>query len=141
MAISAANQWAGKVEAVQTGAVTTEVPVRLDAGPVITATVTNASAERLALAAGAAVQVLVKASSIMLVTGAVPAMSARNVLTGRITALEQGPVHSLVTLAGDAELSVTSTITTASARRLELAPGVEVSAVFKAGQVMLARAG
>ena len=65
-------------------------------------------------------------------------LSARTILKGRVKHIAPGAVNTEVTveLTGGAE--VVSIITKASAERLHLAPGMEVYAVVKASDVMIA---
>lgn len=64
--LSARNQLAGTVARIDRGAVNTEVVIDVDGGNSIAAIVTNASAERLALAEGKSATALFKASSVIL---------------------------------------------------------------------------
>jgi molybdate transport system regulatory protein len=68
MRLSARNRLAGEVIRIEPGSVNTEVLVRVAAGPVVTAIVTNASVVELGLAVGAAVTAVFKASSVILAT-------------------------------------------------------------------------
>jgi molybdate transport system regulatory protein len=70
MRFSARNQLAGKVEAVTTGAVNSEVLVRLPGGAMVVAIITNASASGMALRQGDDVTAMFKASSVFLATQA-----------------------------------------------------------------------
>ena len=70
MRFSARNQLAGKVEAVTTGAVNSEVLVRLPGGAMVVAIITNASASDMALRQGDDVTAMFKASSVFLATQA-----------------------------------------------------------------------
>lgn len=65
-------------------------------------------------------------------------ISARNVLKGKVKSINQGAVNSevVVEIPGGAE--VVSIITKTSAQDLKLAPGMEVYAVIKASNVMIA---
>lgn len=63
--LSARNQLAGTVVDVKRGAVNAEVTLELAAGTVIAAVITNESADTLALAAGAPVLAVFKASSVI----------------------------------------------------------------------------
>jgi molybdopterin-binding protein len=64
-------------------------------------------------------------------------LSARNNLTGTVTSLKKDDIMAEVVVElGDGQ-TVTSTITRASADRLDLAEGDEVSAVVKASEVMI----
>ena len=66
MKLSARNILKGTVTEVTKGAVAAEVRVDVGNGNVITSTITVASVERLALAAGKDVQVIIKASEVIL---------------------------------------------------------------------------
>lgn len=66
-------------------------------------------------------------------------LTARNQLTGTVTAVRADGVLSEVTLRlGDGQ-EIVSVVTTASVRRLGLAVGMEATAVIKATEVMLFR--
>ena len=142
MKSSARNQFAGPVVALKAGVVDTEVTIRLAPELHLTAVVTGESAENLGLAVGGDVLAFVKASSVMLLTqGEGERISARNRLRGTITHVHTGPVNSEVTveLPGGRHV-ITSVITDDSVRRLELAVGQPVTAVFKASSVFLVAA-
>jgi molybdopterin-binding protein len=68
MQLSARNQLSGTVTAVKQGAVMAEVVVTLDGGPEIVSAITVASVQRLKLAAGSKVTVVIKATEVMLAT-------------------------------------------------------------------------
>lgn len=64
-------------------------------------------------------------------------LSARNHLGGTVTSVTKGDIMAeIVVELGDGQ-EVTSTITRASADRLELKEGDEVNAVIKASEVMI----
>ena len=65
MKISARNVLKGKVKRLDPGAVNTEVTIELSGGPEVTAVITKASAERLALKVGGAAYAVIKASDVM----------------------------------------------------------------------------
>jgi len=64
--LSARNQLRGTVQSVKRGAVNAEVSLALEGGAVITAIITNQSADALALAEGASAVAVFKASSVIL---------------------------------------------------------------------------
>lgn len=64
-------------------------------------------------------------------------LSARNVWLGQVTKIETGAVNSVVHLQLKGGDKVTSMITDASVKRLELAQGKEAMAIVKASSVML----
>ena len=64
-------------------------------------------------------------------------ISARNHLMGKIESIQEGKVNAFVTLKTDAGDTITSTISMAAAKELELAPGKQAAAVIKATDVMI----
>jgi molybdopterin-binding protein len=68
MELSARNQLKGTVKSVTLGTIMAEVVVDLNGQDVVSA-ITRGSAERLGLAAGSQVTVIVKATEVMLGTG------------------------------------------------------------------------
>jgi molybdopterin-binding protein len=65
-------------------------------------------------------------------------LSARNTLKGRVKHIAPGAVNTEVTVELPGGAEVVSIITKASAERLHLAPEMEVYAVVKASDVMIA---
>lgn len=65
MKISARNQLKGKVVEVKKGATTAHVRIDIGGGAIITASITNESADELGLATGKSVYAIVKASNVM----------------------------------------------------------------------------
>jgi molybdate transport system regulatory protein len=138
MKISARNIFQGKVTEVKTGAVNTEVEISLGGEDRIVAQVTNASAQKLGLAKGKAVTTFVKASSVLVMTDASGMiLSARNILTGKVTKLNNGPVSSEVTIELPSGASVYATITHDAVKDLGIKEGMKASGVFKASSVIL----
>ena len=68
MKISARNVLQGKVKQIKTGAVNSEVVVKMDNGTEIVSVITKESAENLKLAKGKKVYAVIKASSVMIMT-------------------------------------------------------------------------
>lgn len=138
MKISARNQFAGKVAAVKTGAVNSEVDLALPGGQTVVAMVTNESANALNLKAGVDAVALVKASSVLVMTEASGLrLSARNCLAGTVKALNLGPVNAEVTIALPGGTEVHATITHGALAELGLKEGGAATAVFKAPSVIL----
>ncbi|MCX7257989.1 MAG: TOBE domain-containing protein [Polaromonas sp.] len=141
MKTSARNQFAGPVVSLKEGVVDVEVSIQLDPQLVLTAIVTRESAESLGLAPGREVLAFVKASSIVLLVedeGHDTRISARNRFKGTVVRIHTGPVNSEVTLDLPGGRHVlTAVITDDSVRRLGLAVGQPVTAVFKAPSVFL----
>ena len=65
MKLSARNQLKGKVVEVKKGATTAHVRIDIGGGNVITASITNESADELGLAAGNTASAIIKASNVM----------------------------------------------------------------------------
>ena len=63
--LSARNQFAGTILEVRKGATTTHVRIEVAPGVVLTASITNESAEELGLAVGGRAVAVVKASDVM----------------------------------------------------------------------------
>ena len=66
-------------------------------------------------------------------------ISARNQFRGTVTNIVTGGVMAEVTLDIGHGQEIVSVITKASAERLGLKPGVEVTAIMKSSEVMLVR--
>jgi molybdopterin-binding protein len=65
-------------------------------------------------------------------------ISARNMIKGKVKAVNHGAVNSEVTIELPGSAEIVSIITKNSAESLGLAPGKEVYAVIKASNVMIA---
>jgi molybdopterin-binding protein len=65
-------------------------------------------------------------------------ISARNVLKGKVKKVAHGAVNSEVTVELPGGIEIVSVITKASAESLGLKEGIQVSAVIKATNVMIA---
>lgn len=142
MLTSARNQFSGTIKEVNIGAVNAEVLISLKGGETITASITKDSVENLGLKSGLDVIALVKAPQIILVTdfGGYK-LSARNQLAGEITLVKPGAVNAEVDIQLKGGDLVAATVTNDSVENLGLKKGQAVTAVFKAGAVILAVAG
>lgn len=142
MKTSARNQFVGSITGLEVGPVTTEIRLALRGGQLITASVTSSAAERLELGVGQEAMVLVKASSIVLVSDfAGFKLSASNQLAGTVSRIARGAVSSLVGLTLPGGVVLTASLTNDAVEALALALGQPASAVFKASAVMVAVAG
>ena len=138
MKISARNVLAGTVEKVTKGAVNAEINLKLEGGEKVAAIITNASADALKLKKGDAAFAVIKASEVMVGTNLDGAkLSARNVLAGVVSKVEDGAVNSEVILTLPGGSKVVASITKASVKSLGLKKGKEASAVIKASNVMV----
>ncbi|MES2717861.1 MAG: TOBE domain-containing protein [Pseudomonadota bacterium] len=135
---SARNQFLGTVSGLRESPVDVEVLVRLDAQLELAAVVTRTSAESLGLAIGTEVIMLVKSSSLLLLTDERLRISARNQLWGTVSRIVTGPVNAEVTLDLGSGRSATAVVTRDSVASLGLAEGVRACAAFKVSSVILA---
>ena len=139
MQTSTRNTFRCTVRQVTQGAVNSVVRMRLTEACSLTASITERSAEEMGLEPGTEVYALIKAPFVMLAPGAMCGrVSASNVLTGTISARQDGAVHSELVLDIGGGKSVTSIITRDSAERLALKEGDTATALFKASHVILA---
>jgi molybdate transport system regulatory protein len=139
MKISARNVWLGNVAKIEKGAVNSVVTVALKGRDTIVSVITENSVQRLGLQPGTEVMAIVKAPSVQLAVGVDPQkISARNILEGTINRIVPGVVNDEVTIDLDAGNTITSILTSQSVKRLGLAEGMNVQAIIKASDVLLA---
>lgn len=138
MKTSARNHFAGKILALNHGAVNDEVILETHGGQKIVATITHGSTIDLGLKQGVEVFALIKASSIILaLDDGTAKFSARNCLSGTISRLQLGAVNAeiVVDLLGGG--SIAAIITNESCQNLALDTGKQVTAIFKASSVII----
>ncbi|MEQ1557625.1 MAG: TOBE domain-containing protein [Methyloglobulus sp.] len=139
MKASARNQFNGTVSEVRIGSVSTEVHLFLKGGETIVATITKESAETMGIKAGKEVIALVKAPQIIIVSDfGGYRISARNQLLGTVTQIKAGVVNSEVDIESKGGEQIAATVTNDSVETLGLCKGQPVTAIFKAGAVILA---
>jgi molybdate transport system regulatory protein len=139
MKASARNQFNGTVSEVRIGSVNTEVHLLLKGGETIVATITKESAETMGIKTGKEVIALVKAPQIIIVSDfGGYRISARNQLPGTVTQIKPGVVNSEVDIASKGGEQIAATVTNDSVETLGLCKGQPVTAIFKAGAVILA---
>ena len=138
MSISARNVFSGKVTAVTEGPINAEVEITTAGGDKIVAMVTEASVKSLGLAVGAEALAVVKAPWVTLLSGA-PAyrFSARNQLSGTVSAITKGAVNSQVAVALPGGSTVVAVVTNEAVDELGLADGTPATALFKASHVLV----
>lgn len=138
MKISARNSLSGTVTAITKGAVNAEIAINLEGQETIISVITNASVERLGLEKGKSAFAIIKASDVMVgknVEGA--KLSARNVLAGKVTNLEDGAVNSEVGIQLPGGTVLVASITKESVKALDLKRGDLVNAIVKASHVLV----
>ncbi len=138
MKISARNVFEGQITALRTGPINAEVELTTPGGDVVVAIVTDASVRNLALAVGKPAVAVVKASAITLL----PAISlyrfaARNQFAGTISKVETGAINAQVVIALDGGAHLSAVVTNDAIGDLDLKHGTAITALFKAGQVLL----
>ncbi|MBT1094603.1 molybdopterin-binding protein [Streptomyces sp. Tu102] len=137
MSLSIRNQIPGTVTSVTPGEAMATVRVRLDGGQDVTAAITVDAVRDLGLAAGSAVQALVKATEVALATGPVEGLSIRNRLPGTVREVATGPAMASVRVSVDGG-EVTAAITSDAVGELGLTAGSAVTVLFKSTEVSLA---
>ena len=139
MSVSARNQLAGKVSAVETGAVNDEIELTLDGGAKLVAIVTHSSREALGLAAGKEAIALIKAPWVTLASEDCGLkFSARNQFAGSVSQMTEGAVNATVHIKTDAGFELVAVITNESQKEMALAAGSRVIALVKASAILLA---
>ncbi len=138
MLTSARNEFAGKVTAINEGAVNDEVEITLAGGDRIVAVITRESTKYLGLKPGTEALALVKAPWVILSNpDAGIKFSTRNRLEGTVKAVKTGAVNTEVAVSLTGGATLTAIITEESAKALGLAAGKPVVAIFKASHVIV----
>lgn len=143
MQSTARNQFAGRIVQLSKGPVSSLALLQLADSRLLAAQLSTAAQQRLKLKKGQEAQALVKASDVLLVTdfGGL-ALSADNQLEGTVARVQKGGSGALVVLqlpGGAARIS--ASVTLEAVETLGLRVGQPATAVFKAGDVMLAASG
>jgi len=137
MRLSTRNQLKGIVSSIICGTVNSEVKIRLLGDVEIVSVVTNSAVKSLELEVGKTAYALIKASNVIIGID-VQKISARNVLTGKISSVLEGSVNDEVSISLGDGFTITSVITKSSVASLELKVGTISSAIIKASDVILA---
>ncbi|UFS61851.1 TOBE domain-containing protein [Sulfurimonas sp. HSL-3221] len=139
MKISARNQIEAGVLSVNKGAVNAKIALRAPKGTTLSAIITIESVESLDLAVGDVVRAFFKASHVLIATGGMPKISARNKLAGRVEKVIQGAVNTELIIQLESGDLLTSIITNESMAELGIGLGSDVIAIVKASDVMIAK--
>lgn len=138
MNVSARNVFRGRISRRVDGAVNAEVAIALPGGDTIVAIVTEGSVASLGLAVGKEAIACVKAPWVMLLAGPQDAkFSARNQLTGTVSALRKGAVNAEVAITLPGGTVVHAVVTNEAVLELGLREGVVATALIKASHVIL----
>jgi molybdate transport system regulatory protein len=136
MKVSTQNQLKGVIIDIKEDSVSVEVSVKLPCDDIIVAVVATESMKNMGLKIGDTASTHIKATDVILGTGALE-VSARNLLSGEIETIKEGVVSSEILLDLGDYCYLSSIITTASVERLNLEPGKSVFAIIKASNVVL----
>ena len=136
MKLSARNQLLGKVIEINEGAVNSVVKVQLPKGQIITSTITCEAVKELGLTVGCEAVAVIKSTSVMISTNP-NGLSARNKLNGKVVAIKEGAVNSVVKVELEGGQVVSSTITCEAVKELGLTVGTDATAIVKATEVMV----
>jgi molybdate transport system regulatory protein len=137
MRTSARNQLAGVIVALHTGEVNYEVRLKLDETTELAVVITRESAETLGLSIGMEAYALVKSASVLLMTDKDARTTARNHLWGEVSHIHAGLVSTEVVITLPGGKNLCAVVTSESAIRLDLVPGMSVCAVIDASSVIL----
>ncbi len=136
---SAGNQLFGVVTEIKTGAVNTEVLVKLKGGDKVCSSLSHAEAQSLQLAVGSEVLVLINVNEISLTTGPERyRFSSRNQLLGIISRVQLAEVDAEIVIYLQGGDSFTVLITRQSAQNMRLKTGMQCRAIFKSNAILLA---
>ena len=140
MDISACNRIDGTVTAMKKGKATTDLRMSSPEGE-LALVVTSSAVEELALAPGDAVTALFREIDVMLMTGG-GAISTKNRFPARVSGeLKLGGVTAELTLELHGGRRIVAVVARAAAEEMGLAPGSEVVACVREGDMLLAKAG
>ena len=138
MKTSARNQFLGKVINVKHGPISAEVTLDIGGGDVLTAVITNDSAEQLALQPGTEACALIKAPWVIVTTEEGIKTSARNNLRGTVVRCQEGAINAEIVIELPGGKLVVATVTNESVHELGLAEGKQATALIKASHIILA---
>ncbi|MFO7715111.1 TOBE domain-containing protein [Desulfosarcina sp.] len=135
---SARNSFFGKVEATKQGDIQTQVTLVTLGGCRLTTVITNDSLHHLGLKVGKVVTAEVKAPWVILQKpGKDVSTSSENILSGVVERINQGKINTEFLVRLPDGTAVCSIISSESAKRLALASGDQVCALFNAYSVVL----
>jgi molybdate transport system regulatory protein len=135
MKLSARNHIETTITSIKEGLVNAEIDMELKGGQKLASIITLSSAERLGLEVGKTVYAVVKASNVLIgdFSGQI---SARNMITCKVSGIKKGKVNAEISLNAGEE-SLVSVITLESSENLGLEQGKSVYAVIKASDVII----
>lgn len=135
---SARNELAGRVKAITSNNVNSEVVLDIGGGDDLVAIITNASVDRLGLNPGVAAYALVKAPSVMLSPPAATDSRVCTRLDASVDSVQESPEDSEITLKLTGGKTLTAIATAQNIEQLGLEPGTRVTVWIKATHVIVA---
>ncbi|MBU0632421.1 TOBE domain-containing protein [bacterium] len=139
MKISARNQINVKIVEIEEGSVNSVLLLETKNGVKLSSSITNTSVENMALKVGDEVVCFFKASNVLVATGNVPGISARNKIEGVIKEIKLGAVNDEIIISVDSVENITAIITNDALKELKLKEGDKAVAIIKASEVMIAK--
>jgi molybdate transport system regulatory protein len=138
MKTSARNQFRGTVKAIRQASISAEVVLDIGDGLEICANITNEAVEDLQLFPGREAIALIKASFIVLSADHHIRTSARNRLSGVVSAVISGGANSEVKMQLPGGRTLTAIVACEALQELDLADGSSCCALIKASHVLVA---
>ncbi len=138
MKISARNQIHGTVKTLIRGSVNGDVILDIGHGLEVFANITCEAMDELQLAVGADAIAIIKASFVLLSPDAEVRISARNRLTGTISAVLPGAVNSEIKLTLPSGQIICAIVTNESVTEMDFSIGKPCTALIKASHVLIA---
>jgi len=139
MEISARNMLLGEIETICFSDVNAEVILNLKNSKKIVANITKSSVNSLGLEKGSIVKAIVKSSSVILSKSSQIALSARNILEGKVSKIHSESINSEICLELGESQTLVSVITTNSLDRLGIKVGDTLFAVIKSSDVIIGK--
>ena len=139
MKISARNQIHVTITEIEEGAVNSILVLETAQGTKLNASITNTSVENMDLKAGEKVVCFFKASNVLIATGNMPSISARNKIVGDIKEIKIGAVNSEIIMNVGNGDEIAAVITNDDVKELGLVAGEKAIAIIKANEVMIAK--
>ena len=131
------NRLPVKIKAIKKGKLNAHISLDWRGMP-MSVIITSASADEMSLNEGDEIEVLFKASDVIIAQGLAGKISARNILPGIITGITRGFPLAMINLdcKGD---KVAAELTLSSLEDMELEAGDEVDAIIKSSELILAK--
>jgi len=140
MMISARNQINAEVVDLRRDGVSALLELETDQGTQMFASITEKASDLLAVKEGDRVIAFFKASHVLVATGWAIPISARNRLEGVIERVDRGVVNAEVHVRLGSGDRLSAIVTDDAVSNLDLKPDMNVVAIFKATDVMIAKA-